>query len=211
VLALDSLDSVHLAAPYLEVAFALLRGVRGVVLDLRRNGGGDPVQVAWWMSHFFPAGARVHLNDIYNRPNDATESFFTDPAAPVHYAGAVYVLTSKRTFSGGEECAYDFQTQKRGTLVGEATGGGANPGERFPLVQGFVAFVPTGRAINPVTKTNWEHAGVQPDVVVPAVDALKTAHVALLREAIAATGDPQRKQRLGEVLADVSAGRTPAP
>ena len=46
VLALDSLDSVHLAAPYLEAAFALLRGARGVVLDLRRNSGGDPGTVA---------------------------------------------------------------------------------------------------------------------------------------------------------------------
>jgi hypothetical protein len=38
VLALDGLDGVHIAAPYLEAAFGLLRGARGVVLDLRVTG-----------------------------------------------------------------------------------------------------------------------------------------------------------------------------
>ena len=33
VLALDGHDGVHIAAPYLEAAFALLRGARGLVLD----------------------------------------------------------------------------------------------------------------------------------------------------------------------------------
>jgi retinol-binding protein 3 len=35
--------------------------------------------------------------------------------------------------------------------------------------------VPFARAINPISKTNWEGTGVEPDVKVPAVDALTTA------------------------------------
>jgi tetratricopeptide (TPR) repeat protein len=38
-------------------------------------------------------------------------------------------------------------------------------------------FVPTGRAINPVTKTNWEGVGVKPDIAVKADVALDTALV----------------------------------
>jgi len=35
--------------------------------------------------------------------------------------------------------------------------------------------VPFARAINPITKTNWEGKGVEPDVKVPADEALDTA------------------------------------
>lgn len=192
-------------------AMNILRGTDAMIVDLRRNGGGEPATVAWWMSHFFAADDKRHLNDIYNRPNDTTESFYTDPSAPVHFAGPVYVLTSKQTFSGGEEAAYDFQTQKRGIVVGEVTGGGANPGDIVPLAAGFKAVIPSGRAINPVTGTNWEHVGVQPDIAVPAAQALKVAHMALLRAEMERNPDPQVKQQLAKILADVEAGKGYVP
>ena len=87
----------------------------------------------------------------------------------------IYVLTSKNTFSGGEEFAYDVQTHKLGQIVGEVTGGGANPTGPVDLGHGLVASIPRGRAENPITKTNWEGHGVQPDIPVSAQDALKVA------------------------------------
>jgi tetratricopeptide (TPR) repeat protein len=87
----------------------------------------------------------------------------------------VFVLTSKETFSGGEEFTYNVQTQKRGLIIGEVTGGGANPGGMFPAGNGIAVFIPTGRAINPITKTNWEGVGVKPDIEAPADDALEKA------------------------------------
>ncbi len=87
----------------------------------------------------------------------------------------VFVLTSSETFSGGEEFTYNIQTQKRGLIIGEITGGGANPGGMFPAGNGIAVFIPLGRAINPITKTNWEGVGVKPDVEIPADDALDRA------------------------------------
>jgi retinol-binding protein 3 len=78
-----------------------------------------------------------------------------------------------------------LQTRKRAVIVGETTGGGAHPGDVVPLPHGFTVFVPSGRAINPITNTNWEGTGVKPDVSVPADAALETAHQ-LAREKIAA-------------------------
>ncbi len=191
-------------------ALSLLSGTDALILDLRQNGGGDPESVAYLLSHFFPEGDARHLNDIYTRPSDATRQYWTT-AVGVHYAGPVFVLTSPRTFSSGEECAYDFQTQKRATLVGEVTGGGANPGGDFGLGEGLVVFIPTGKAINPVTKTNWEHVGVKPDTAVPAAEALTTAHAAILKTLIEKEKDPDQKQRLQEVLARVEKCETKAP
>src|SRR6185437_8104945 len=114
-------------------------------------------------------------------------------------------------FSGGEECAYDFQTQKRGTLVGEVTGGGANPGAGVGLGSQMVVFIPTGKAINPVTHTNWEHVGVKPDMAVPAADALKTAYASILKGFIAKEKDPEQKQYLESTLARVEKGEARVP
>ncbi|MCE9593097.1 MAG: S41 family peptidase, partial [Planctomycetes bacterium] len=100
-----------------------------LIIDLRENGGGAPDQIAWICSYLFGA-ERVHLNDLYFRPSDSTEQFWTTPTVPgrKYLDKDVYVLTSNYTFSGAEEFAYNLQTQKRATLVGETTGGGANPG-----------------------------------------------------------------------------------
>ncbi len=135
-------------------AISLMAGTDALILDLRRNGGGSPAGVAYVMSHFFPAGDERHLIDMYDRPTDTTRQFWTVSSIAQRYDKPVYVLTSARTFSAGEDCAYDFQTQKRGTLVGETTGGGSNPVSWFSLGHDIVVAIPTGRATNFVTKTN---------------------------------------------------------
>lgn len=186
-------------------AMSLLSGSEALIIDLRRNGGGEPESVSFLMSHFFAAGDLRHLNDIYWRPDDTTRQFWTTSAVKTHYTKPVYVLISPQTFSGGEECAYDFQTQKRATLVGEPTGGGANPGEVFALDKGFAAFIPTGRSINPITKANWEHVGVEPDIAVPAAEALKTAHAAILRSFLATSKQTDEREYLQGLLTTVEA------
>jgi retinol-binding protein 3 len=87
----------------------------------------------------------------------------------------VFVLTSHQTFSGGEEFSNNLKVLKRATIVGETTGGGAHPVTGHRIDDRFSIGVPFARAINPITKTNWEGVGVDPDVKVPAADALATA------------------------------------
>src|SRR5687767_3300965 len=140
---------------------------KALIVDVRANGGGSPHMVALVTSYLFGAEA-VHLNSLYWRPANRTDDFFTDPSVRGKKFGPdkpVYVLTSARTFSGAEEFAYNLQARKRAVIVGEKTGGGAHPGQGVPLLHGLTMFVPTGRAINPITKSNWEGVGVRPDVV----------------------------------------------
>jgi retinol-binding protein 3 len=101
----------------------------------------------------------------------------------------VYVLTSRETFSGGEEFTYDLKIQKRATIVGETTGGGAHPVRGRRIDDHFMIGVPFARAINPITHTNWEGAGVEPDVTVPADQALATAK-RLIAERLSPTVQP---------------------
>jgi hypothetical protein len=119
------------------------------------------------------------INRIVSRvpkTNEFTRQDHTSVPTPVSFAKVpVYVLTSQKTFSGGEEFAYDVLALKRGTIIGEVTGGGANPTGPVDLGHGVMASIPFGRAENPITKTNWEGLGVQPDVAVAASDAFKVA------------------------------------
>jgi C-terminal processing protease CtpA/Prc len=149
-----------------------------LLLDLRENHGGDPSTVALVASYLFDAPA-VHLNDMHWHDERGTEHFCTDADVKGARFGAkkpIYVLTSRATFSGGEELAYDLQSLHRAVIVGETTAGGANPLDEYPLDDWFEVLVPNGRAVNPVTKTNWEHVGVVPDVPVSADAALEEAH-----------------------------------
>lgn len=175
-------------------AMNFLSNTDALILDLRQNGGGEPAMVALLCSYLF-GEEPVHLNDLYFRPTDKTEEFWTLKSVPgKRYVGKdVYVLTSNRTFSGAEECAYNLKNLKRATIVGETTGGGAHPGGTERINDHFAVFVPSGRAINPITKTNWEGTGVAPDVSVPAGEALLVAHTAALKKRMETIANPEQK------------------
>lgn len=163
-----------------------------LLIDLRRNGGGHPDTVALVASYVFDAKP-VHLNDMYSRDTNAiTESWTVRDLRGTRFGGKkpVYVLTSKRTFSGGEELAYDLQSLRRAKLVGETTGGGAHPAGSRKLDDSFTIRVPWGRPINPITKTNWEGVGVVPDIAVSAEAALDEAHRRALQDLAALRAKP---------------------
>jgi hypothetical protein len=171
----DMFADAAICGPTATAAFAELEGVDAIIFDLRDNGGGEPEMVAFVSSYLF--AKRTHLNDIYERPQDKTTEYWTrtDVSGKKFARQPVFVLTSHRTFSGAEEFAYNLKNLKRATIVGETTGGGAHPTEGHRIDDHFVIGVPFARAVNPITKTNWEGTGVEPDVSVPADRALDVA------------------------------------
>ena len=183
-------------------AITLLNNSDALIIDLRRNGGGDPNMVTILMSWLTSGDDRVHVNDFYLRDGNRTEQYYTFTTFPgQHYAGRdVYVLTSSLTGSCAEEFAYDIKNLKRGTLIGETTTGAANPGDMVRLTDHFAAFVSNGRAVNPVSKTNWEGVGVEPDIKTSADDAFKTAHVAAITRLLEQATDPERRASLQRSL-----------
>ncbi len=146
-----------------------------LIFDIRENGGGSPAMVTLVASYLFDKP--THLIDMYNRKEDSTQQNWTLSYLPGKrmVTQPVFVLTSKRTFSGAEEFAFDLQKQKRAVIVGEITGGGAHPVSPHVVADYFTVGVPFAKSLDPVTRTNWEGTGVEPDVKVPAFDALETA------------------------------------
>lgn len=189
-------------------AFTFLGNTDALIIDIRRNGGGSPHMVAQVSSYLFGPDS-VHLNSLYWRPANRTDDFYTrSKVAGTRYGPdkPVYVLTSRNTFSGAEEFAYNLQSRKRATIVGDTTGGGAHPGGVRRVTDHFAVWVPSGRAINPITKTNWERVGVRPDLAVASDQALRAAHLSALRGLRARATDPERQQALDRAIADVERG-----
>jgi len=196
--------AIEFAEPTLGAAMTQLADTDALIVDLRHNGGGDPHTVAFVTSYLFDG--RTHLNDMYWRKSGSTDAFWTRDEVPgKRFGGAkkVYVLTSKRTFSGAEEFSYNLKQLKRATIIGETTRGGAHPGGGHRLHPHMFVFIPSGRAINPISKTSWEGTGVTPDIKVAADDALRTAQRVALQELLKqspATGASEvRRKRLQEL------------
>ena len=174
-LKLNAFPDPTICGPTAVAAMNFLAHVDAIIFDLRENGGGDPKMVAMISSYLFDKP--THLNDLYNRKEDATTQYWTLPYVPGTTLAnkPAFVLTSKSTFSGAEEFTYNLKSLKRATIVGETTGGGAHPVWGHNIDDHFMIGVPFARAVNPVTKTDWEGTGVAPDVKVEASQALDEA------------------------------------
>ena len=156
----------------LDAALTLLAPASAVVIDLRDNGGGSDANNLL-ASYFF--AERILFNELRWKKEEP-EQIWTDPSVTPRLATTpLYILTSARTFSAAEAFAYSLQQRKRAVVIGERTGGGANPNRYFPLAPGLAVSVSIGYTVNPVSGSNWEGTGVVPDVEVPANDALETA------------------------------------
>ena len=197
------------AGPTAIAAMNFLAYCDAIIVDLRQNGGGSPAQIQLICSYFF--SDRAHLNDIYIRAADKMENYWTMPyvpgAKPVN--ADLYILTSARTFSGAEEFTYNMKNLKRATVIGETTGGGAHPTKAMIVQKDFILHVPYARAINPVSKTNWEGTGVAPDIAVPAAEAFEKAYALAVEKLSAKASDPQRKAQYEWVLAGMKAKASP--
>jgi len=156
-------------------AMAFLANTDALIIDLRWNGGGEPSMIQFLCTYFL--AERTHLNSFEMRGKPELEEYWTLDEVPGKRMVDVplFLLTSRSTFSAAEEFAYDLRNLGRATLVGETTGGGAHPGSTHPIGDVLAVFIPDGRAINPITKTNWEGVGVEPHVAVPAAQALDVA------------------------------------
>jgi hypothetical protein len=163
-----------------DAALALVAGTDAVIFDLRDNGGGSPAMVGYLVGHFVPAGADVY-NTFKGRGAERNERPTVEIAPAARRVSVpLYVLTSARTGSAAESFPYTLQAARRATIVGEASGGAANPGGPAQAGDGFSVFISRGRPVNPITKANWEGTGVIPDVTVPAADALTRAQALAL-------------------------------
>ena len=157
----------------IDAALQRLSHTDAVIIDLRGNPGGAPQMVGYLVSAFTPRNAPIY-NVFHSRMgtrSEAPDDWYPAPRLDV----PVYVLVDGHTGSAAESFAYTMQHAGRAKVVGEHSGGAANPGRFFDAGHGYRVFVPTGSPVNPITGGNWEGMGVVPDVATTSDAALDTA------------------------------------
>jgi hypothetical protein len=174
-LKLNSFPPPRVCQAKAAAAMASLNGADAIIFDLRDNHGGAADMVALLATYLFDHP--THLNDFYDRGENSTEQLWTRPPVPGNKLAdkPAYVLISATSFSAAEGFSYDLKMLQRATIVGETTSGRSHRGVPHRIDDHFMILVPGMKVINPISKTNWEGAGVEPDVKVKATDALETA------------------------------------
>lgn len=148
--------------PKLVSAFKLLDDTRGLILDLRQNGGGD-ADTANQLVRAFLGESTGSVQRIESRRETKADPL--PKLAMPSFDRPIVVLVDRRSASASEFVAYALQAAGRATVVGSRSAGAASMlGEPIKLPDGYQIHIPEARPVNVTTGTNWEGNGVLPDV-----------------------------------------------
>jgi C-terminal processing protease CtpA/Prc len=185
-------------AAKMGAAMQFVADTEALIIDLRRNGGATHLALMDLLTRYLVEDSKIVTAKTKWRgeaPDFIKNPIVLPTTAPRYLEKPVYLLTSQRTFSGAEGFAYNLQAIKRVTIVGERTGGGANPGGELRACDHFAVWVPAGIVEHPITKTNWEGVGIIPEMEVDVDRAHLHAHVAAIDSAIRKAGDDSHWQK----------------
>ncbi len=156
----------------IEGALTELRGAQTLVLDLRRNPGGNLVLAAATRDRFLRT--ETTLGSIQYSVGEGELSTpvpltAEPPEEPARWPGRLIALTDELTFSSSEDFLLGLQGLDHVTVVGRPSGGGSGRPRSIRLLPGWTLTVSTaltfdrnGRCI--------EGAGIPVDVHVPRTD-----------------------------------------
>lgn len=131
-----------------KAAGALLRdGMRGLILDLRSNPGGNSDGAAATASAL-TAGDPV----LSFRAPDGNETNVRRTGEPLALGVPIIVLVDDQTSSSAEMLALALREHAKARVVGRATAGALTMPAMMPLHDGFMLMTPGARSLGPVTR-----------------------------------------------------------
>ena len=152
-------------------------GVRGILLDMRNNGGGLLRQAVLVTDEFLSSGVIVSTrgrNDVLRRSFKAHRGG-TRPNWPM------VVLVNAQTASAAEIVAGALQDHKRGIVVGERSFGKGSVQNIIALPDGSAMKVTVSKYFTP-DGTSIQAQGISPDIEVVSESESKQSEAEVLRE-----------------------------
>jgi len=198
---LDEFSEYPNALQTLNGGFQFLQYCDALIIDLRHNIGGAPEMVQLLCSYFFQIPS-VHLNSLKYKQDGDVVQYWTYYFLPgkKFINQPIYILVSGRTASAAEEFAYNLQTLKRATIIGEKTRGAAHHNKFKIINDNYFMSLPIARAVNPITHSNWEGAGIKPNIEVKSEIALHESYKSALMELLINSDNDDIKEKYQMVL-----------
>ncbi|KAA3621132.1 MAG: peptidase S41 [Bacteroidetes bacterium] len=144
------------------------KDTKGLILDLRENGGGAISGVFKILSRFVNKETLVYYSRIKNGPghNDFSEpeAAYLSPYTGTKYLKKVFILTDRGTYSAGSFTALAAKEIPNITLVGDTTGGGLGLPNGGQLPNGWTYRFSVSQTLTTDLDPSFEN-GVPPDVI----------------------------------------------
>lgn len=192
-------DAERAARPYAR-AFSTLGDVHTLIVDLRRNRGGDPQGLRLLSSYV--VDRPIHYAQVAHRGGGVGHSWALPQLAAAPYLDQLTILTGLETGAEAEAFAYTMQAYRRATVIGTRSAGVASAGRTHALGAHLLADIPDGRPVLPLTGASWHGSGVAPDVEVRG-DALRAAKRLALEARLARATTPMGRAALRALLDDL--------
>lgn len=164
---------------HLDVLMEAAAGTRGVIIDIRNNGGGS-LQNARRIAACFTTESTVYARyRTKTGPGPAAFSPWEDqriePRSGSRYPGRVAVLTNRRSYSAANAFAQMARVLPQVTLIGDRSGGGGGTPAYGELPNGWTYRFSATQSISP----DGEHLefGVPPAIAVDLLPEDKAAGI----------------------------------
>lgn len=202
----DGFDEfVEQALPVFDSAFRYVSNCKAIIIDMRYNEGGNAEMVSALSNYFFDK--KTPLNFIITKNLDTIKRYSNPALTEFKVNQAIYILTSKITNSAAEDFTYGMQQSNHAKIIGETTAGGAHSVHHYSLGQGYVIRMPTRRAYNPFSKSNWEGKGIKPTIYSESDSALSNVLTIEYKQELSKANKPEDKKRWETYLLDVKRGK----
>src|ERR1700728_4677095 len=174
-----------------------------LILDLRDNSGGNEDDLRWMIGSFFDHD--ITVGEMIQR--DKQEPLSAPSLGKQSFMGKLYVLVNNSSASAAEIFARTVQLQKRGTVMGDETGGAVGRGKWILLhggpVSGLVYSVQvTVARLRLPDGTDLEGRGVKPDLLMipTSLDLAEQRDPVLSAAAQLAAGVPLSPEEAGKMF-----------
>lgn len=153
----------------LDFVLERYKDTKGLILDLRENGGGSVSDIFKILSRFVEEKTLTHYSRIKNGPgrNDFSEvePVYVSPSNSIRYTNNVIMLIDRGTYSAGSFTALATKALPNIVLMGDTTGGGLGLPNGGQLPNGWTYRFSITQALTLDKRPDFEN-GVPPDIEV---------------------------------------------